>query len=48
MKKTWEREREQNYFLVKAWHQWISPLPSTVGSWSVSSSFIPATAEMEL
>ena len=41
-------EREQKFLWVKAWHQWMSPLPSTVGSWSVRNSFILVIAEMEL
>ena len=41
-------ESEQKFLIVKACQQWMTPLPSTVGSWSVRNSFIPVTAEMEL
>ena len=40
-------EREQKFLLIKAWHQWMSSLPLTVGSWRVRNSFISVTAEME-
>ena len=41
-------EREQKLLFVRAWHQWMSLLPLTVGNWNERNLFVPVTVEMEI